>query len=343
MPELLAELHNLVPSSSNSFVWCAEDGRVSNVYEESMSWPPVQPVYVKQFLGTRERAVRARLSAATRANRKVTRYSEFNLHGRRALHRNDFSNLVMRPMNCDRLLQLLVRDGLRSFGVLQLRRAAKDREFTDAEAQRLSRLAPFVAHVLASRPNPDETETVESGEIGLIMADCRGRLLSLSSQGRRLLYLATQARLRRARRGDLSARLRAAVLKICTDLNVVGTGDTTAPPPILRKRNPWGIFVFRAHLLEGRAGAPRRIGITVTREVPLKLRLTRGAHHLGLSRRQTEVAVLLGLGKSHREISARLGISKNTVISHSRWVHARLGVHEASALRETLLRTVVAV
>lgn len=342
MPELLAELHNLVPSYSNSFAWCGEDGRISNVYEESTTWPLVQPVHVEEFFDTRERAVQSRLSADPPANRKVTRCSEFFLIGRRTPHRSDFSNLVMRPMNCDRLLQLLVRDGLRSFGVLQLRRAAKDREFTDAEAQRLSRLAPFVAHALASRPNPDETETVESGETGLIMADRRGRLLSLSSQGRRLLYLATQSRLRRASRAD-PARLRTAVLKICTDLKIVGTGDAAAPPSIVRKRNPWGIFVFRAHLLQGHAGAPRQIGIVVTREVPLTLRLTRGAHHFGLSRRQTEVAVLLGLGKSHREISARLGISKNTVISHSRWIHARLGVHETSALRESLLRTVVAV
>lgn len=339
MSALLEELHHLVPSYSNSFMWSDEGGQVSNVYEENPDWLSVQPVYVEHFYNTLERAVHPGFSAAIRSKRGVVPHGDFFLVDQRTLRRSDFYNLVMRPMNCDRLLQLFVHDGIRPLGVLQMQRGPKEREFTDAEALRLGRLAPFLAHALAARPPPDATATVESGESGLIMVDTQGRLLGCSPQGRRLLYLATHPDLRHCVPDASPACLPPAVLRICMDLVAVGKGDVAAPPPVIRHRNPWGVFEFRAHPVDGGPGMARQIGIAVTREVPLMLRLTRGAHRLGLSRRQSEIAVLLGAGRSHREIADRFGISRNTVISHSRWIYSKLDVHDTLALRDMLLRS----
>jgi DNA-binding NarL/FixJ family response regulator len=79
------------------------------------------------------------------------------------------------------------------------------------------------------------------------------------------------------------------------------------------------------------------IGITVSRQEPLVLRLMRQVDKLPLSKRQAEICLLLATGLSHRGIAERLNISQHTVVAHSRSIYASLSVGNRTELVNRLL------
>jgi DNA-binding CsgD family transcriptional regulator len=340
MPALLHDLHELVPSYGNSFYWVDDRFRLANVYNEVPESAMVSPLYAREFYNRRELEVHPGFSAAARLHRGVVTHDEFFSVGRRRLQRSDFYNRIMRPQGYHSILQLYLRPGGRTAGILQLHRSFREREFSQRDVHRIACLESFIAHALARRKTVDNSAMVDSGESGLIVADRRGRPVGFSPQGRRLLFLATHPRQSAGTSPALDRTLPADVARICASLADLRKDDGAGQAPVIRRGNVWGRFTFRAYWLDTDAPGAERIGITVVREEPLPLRLLRATRDLSLSQRQAEVAVLLASGHSHAAIAEQLGITRNTAISHARWVYSKLDVHDGDALRRKLLGVV---
>ena len=340
VPALLKELHELVPSHGNSFFWADERGQLANVYDEHPESANSASLYLDEFYNGREREVAPTFSEAVRHQRGVLRDEQFLHVDMAKFFRSDFYNQVMRPIGYDRCVRLVVRENGITRGFLHLQRKRTDPAFDDVEIRILQGLQKFLGHCMTPRDaSPVGPAYVDSGESGLLITDEKGCPVDFSPEGRRLLFLATHPRIDVLHARHHDSRLPSPLHTLCHRLDAIRNGHAMTEPPVLRTRNPWGVFVFRAYPLQGAASVTGPIGIIITRKEPLLLRLTRGAQALSLTPRQTQVAVLLASGLSYRSIAGQLGIKRNTAISHSRWIYERLGVNNSRDLRERLLES----
>jgi len=336
MPALLRELHGLIPSYGNQFFWTDEKGELSNLYGEVPEIAGIAPFYIQEFYNRRDfetndnvpQIVRREYGALTKEQTLRIRMREF--------YRSDAYNLVFRPLGYHDAVRLVIREGQRPLGLICLFRGRQDPPFTARDARLLESLEPFIAHALTAQPEPD-IQLVESGESAMIVADADGRPLYLSPEARRLLFLAAHPRMSPGKTTGEAAVLPPALVRMCRNLVAVYADDASASVPLHRHTNPWGGFTFRAYRLDGAATSPCLIGISVSRQEPLPVKLMRQMEHLPLTKRQAEVCLLMASGLSYAQIAQRLDISPNTAITHSRWIYNTLNVSNRAELVNKLL------
>jgi DNA-binding CsgD family transcriptional regulator len=336
MPALFQELHALIPSYGNQFMWADEQHRLSNLYGEVPEVTAIGPLYLQEFYNSRETEVVCSFSDFVRNVYGVKTRDESLVVDKDSFYRSTTYNEVFRPLGYDDFVRLTVREHGKAPGQIALFRRPKEPSFTAAEVRLLADLEPFIAHALTRQQDTDAT-LVDSGESGLIVADATGKPVYLSNQGRRLLFLATNPEVAPGRVAPLTNTLPAALQRVCRNLAAVVTGDENAEPPVHRHANAWGGFTFRAYRMNEADGSAILIGITVAREEPLPVRLVRSTEHLPLSHRQAEVCVLMASGLTYRQIADRLGISAHTAIAHTRAVYDALGVSNRTELLNCLL------
>lgn len=336
VPALLAELHALIPSTNNHFLWAGPDQELANVYGEGDLLLSM-PLYFSEFLNKREQDVILTFSDVMRRNRnsEVRTFYESNLKvDLRTYEHHDFYNLIMRPHGIDFSLQLKVAEHGRNLGFLQICRRNSEPEFTDRDLRLLEWIAPFVAHALA--PGCAGEQWAETDDHGLIIATSAGEIRYLSPQAARLLVMAQHPVLLSASVSlpGPGAALPPEVMRLCQDLVRIFEDKMPSAAPVCQIRNPWGAFTFRAYWLHRATGPNARplIGIAVERLEPLALKLWRRTEALPLSGREIEACLPLALGQSRAEIASRLGVSENTAINHCRNIYAKLNVRNRSEL-----------
>ena len=334
MPALLREMHALIPSYGNQFMWADENQQLSNMYGENPDTAQYAPVFVEKFYNREDRLIGGGFTNALRSERGVVDRDQALTVDKTSYYKSDLYNLLFRPLGYDDLLRMNIREGDRPLGVIGLLRHPGAPPFSAEDKRNLASLEPFIAHALKERPATDAT-LVDSGENGLIVADAAGKPVYMSAEGRRLLFLATNPQVVPGKTEP--AALPAAVVRICRNLAAVFAGDEAAEAPAHHHRNPWGGFTFRAYRLDAEDASSSLIGVAVSRQEPLPLRLMRGLGRLPLSPRQAEICLMMANGLSYREIAERLGISRHTVIAHSRWIHDNLNVANRAELVNRLL------
>lgn len=334
MPALLRELHALVPSCSNTFFWTDEKLQLSGICDENPDADQFGSLYFQEFYNRRETEVHPGFTHSMRFDRGVTSRDSAITVDKSTFYKSDLYNLIFRQLGYDDFLRLIIREGGRPLGALQLWRGPGDPPFTADQIRCLSRLEPFLAHALAQAPDL-RGPLVPSGETALIIADRDATLLHLSRHARRLL--------RRALTGGMTlpgvtpAALPGPVAQLCRALTGIFSEADCDRAPVWRYRNSCGGFIFRAYCLESGNAPSSLIGVTITHEEPLPLRLMRGMERLPLSARQSEVCLQMASGRSYREIAAQLKISRETAIAHGRSVYDKLGIHNRDQLTAVLL------
>ena len=176
IPALLGELHALIPSNNNFFLWAGPNQEVVNFYGEGDILQSV-PLYFSEFLDKREQDVVFTFSEVTRRNRKseVTTTYESNLKvDRRTYERHDFYNALMRPHGIDLTLELKVFEHGRGLGMLKVPRQIGEAEFTDRDRILLEWIAPYAAHALV--PARADKQLVESDDRRLMIATPAGEI-----------------------------------------------------------------------------------------------------------------------------------------------------------------------
>jgi DNA-binding CsgD family transcriptional regulator len=341
MPALLDELRRIIPFFAGHFFFADTEGRLANAYLENPESAKVTPVFMEHFHGRPDRDLGPTFTEAIRSVFGVE--GTFDVLKRRnmdlgELYRSDWYNLLLRPLHVDPGICLVVRHGGRgrALGTLSVHRSPGERGWTPEERRRLASIEPFLAHLLSEGGSGD-APLVDSDRKGHIVADAMGKPLYLSTEGRRLLYLATYPRVAPGTKFNAAPVLPPPVARICRNLVRVFSGDSAAPAPAYYHRNVWGGFRFGARWLEGEVLGSGVIGITVTHQEPLPVRLVRRVGELPLSPRQAQVCVLMASGASNESIAGQLGISKHTAIAHGRWIYHKLDVHSRAELVATLL------
>jgi DNA-binding CsgD family transcriptional regulator len=339
IPALLAELHALVPSNGNDFHFADATGRDSaHVYNENTNCPA--SLYAEEFYGSRDREIKGLAYSEVSATQFGVHDAEAALGAEYETYcRGDLYNLICLPGgHGPRFLRLFIRDGKRrsTLGCVVLHPSIGARPWTEEQKRRLARLEPFFSYALTVRTENDEQLT-DSGRSGVIIANPAGEPVHLSTEGHRLLFLATNPKVAPGVAVSRVPVLPEPLVRICRNLNRASSGDADAAAPVYHHRNVWGGFRFRAEWLDGNDPKSGLIAITVTHAEPLPLRLVRSAELLPLTARQAEVCVLMANGLSLEKIAERLGISRHTANEHGRWIYNKLDVHSRAELVNKLL------
>jgi DNA-binding CsgD family transcriptional regulator len=341
IPALLAELHALLPSHINYFLWAGPNEELANFYGEGDMMASL-PLYLSEFHENRALEVAISFEELMRRTRRseATNFQERSMKvDKRTFRRHGFYNEILRRDGLDNLLQLQIAEHDRGVGLLQVSRRDGETDFTVLDKKILEWIAPFVAHALA--PARIDERFTESGDRGLIIATASGAIQHLSPEAERLLTLAQLPDLLSpgVPLPCVGAAMPPQVLQLCQDLVRIFENKTPSAAPVRQIRNAWGAFTFRAYWLDGAAAGthgPPLIGVTVERLEPLALKLWRRAEELPLSGREIEVCLPLALGHSRGEIAERLGVSEHTAITHCRNLFEKLGVHSRGELVEKL-------
>ena len=334
MPALLDELRAIVPHYGASVFFLDAQGQLANIYDENPETPHVAPLYLQEFYNHPEREYGTGFPDALRQRYGVQGFEEIVTVELNEFVRTDYYNLILRELGYSDLIRLAFWDGDVPVGGIMLARAPHERPFSVADRRRLAELSSFFAHALSSRA-PRAAPLVESEREGLIVADAEGRIVSASAEGRRLLFLACNPRAHPSD-GRGPTVLPPALIALSRTLAEVFADRLVHSAPTYHHRNVWGGFRFSGHRLEGDTSISL-IGITVTHQDPLPIRLARVAARLPLTSRQAEVSVLLADGLTDEATAKRMGISSNTVITHRRAIYEKLGVHSRSELVSRML------
>lgn len=334
IPELLNELHALIPSHCNTFVFSNGDGVPTNMYLENTDTMKIFPIYQKEYHERRDREFKGKsFSDAARSHFGVQEFKTTVVDAH-SYDRSDQYNLIERASGNDaNYVRLVFRSGGRVLGGLTMWRSLGAGKWSPEEKRALGALESFFVHALTAH-DASEATMVDSGRSGLVIADREGKLVYSSLEGRRLLFYATNAN------DTLDARMVAlppTLVRLCRDLHRIFSDDASASAPIYHHSNVWGGFTFRAQWLDHDDPASGLIGITVSHKVPLPIKLMRSVQKLPLSRRQAEVCVLIATGASNEKIAERLGISKHTANEHGRWIYNKLDVHNRAELLSKIL------
>lgn len=339
IPALLNELHAIIPSHANTFFFADRTGNTSNIHFENPDFANLFPLYQREFLGRRDQEFKGlSFSEAAKTQFGVHEFRTSVSVEQNAFLKSDLHNLILRPAGNDpNFLRHFFRSNGRVLGCLSMWRSEGLGEWTEAERRLLGSLETFFVHALTGDGGVSMA-LVDSGLDGLLVADAGGKLIYSSAAGRRLLYYATHDRVDSGGSFDKShAVLPGPLVRLCVGLARIFTDDPNPAAPSYHCSNVWGGFDFRAQWLDLGEPGSSLIGITVSHEVPVQVRLARSLGHLKLSPRQTEVCALVAMGASAEEVSERLGITKSTAITHNRAIYAKLDVHNRSELLAKLL------
>jgi DNA-binding CsgD family transcriptional regulator len=325
---VLSELHTLVPSVANSYIWLDAQGQVTDIYDESPESWRLLPLYREEFLNRREReAAPSMTELAARSSGVITTSAVAT----REFYRSALYNEVLRPSEHDRAAAVVVREGERRHGMLMFHRGLKDPDFNAEELRLIEEMVPFIAHGFAAA-GQIRFPLVEDDESGLMILDRNGAVVHASARARHLLFVSANGPSPRGDRG--APPLPPEVVWLCRRLQASGQGtQRDLLPPVWRQENRWGRFTYRAHWLDAtaRADSPL-IGVNIAHEVPLPHRLWRHARRLGLSPKQLSVCGLLATGLSYEEIAQRMGVTHHTVTDHVRKLSEKLAVDNRTEL-----------
>ncbi|TVQ86547.1 MAG: LuxR family transcriptional regulator [Chromatiaceae bacterium] len=341
VPLLLRALHVLVDTRWNSLFWCDRYGQITNLYAESPAAMALAPRYFQQFYNQRELEVFIGWPAVCRQVRRATRAEALLRVPRRTLVRHPLYRELLRHLQVQRALYLVVREGERPLGILALHRARGDPPFAADELRRVDRLAGVFRRALSAVGPSAALRWLDPGAEGegLILADADGTIHWLSANARRMLAMASCERLCPGMRclqhlAQLSPPLR----RLARAVADRGNDRADAAAPSWWHDNAWGRFRFHAQALDANGGSwSPLVGISVRHQRPLQVGLMRQIEQLQLPPRQAQVCLLMACGQSYGGIAQRLGLAESTVISHARAIYRDVDAHNRGELIGRLL------
>jgi DNA-binding CsgD family transcriptional regulator len=330
MPELLRTFHEVVPSLGNLFVWAGEAGEPANLYFENII-AEIAVLYLMEYANRAEGADFCSFFEMTDSGEeRLFRTIDPKVY------RSEQYEMSRRPLDDYHVIAISIREDGKPLGTLVLFRSPRQKPFSQWEESLLARLSGPIARAAKSQRDLRD-EFVDSGESGMIVLNGDGKAVHMSEEGRRLLFLATHPEINRhSVTSNTEITVPVDLARLCHRVRNFFQARNVSPP-VLRSENPWGKFVFRAFWLNSDdPSANALIGVTITREEPLTLKLMRNMHALGLSAQQREICLLIAYGYSHTAIAKRLHLSNHTVIDYVRKIYQRLDVHSHEVLLKKL-------
>ncbi|MEO8922053.1 MAG: helix-turn-helix transcriptional regulator [Caldimonas sp.] len=335
MPSLLAALHEIVPSETNSFFWADEAGRLIGFLPEYMLPEVVEPL-IGDFEGLmRVAGLPASFALTMRVGRPVGNFksvftSEF--------YKGDFYNLIYRPYDMYHGVDCIIRESpsKKGMGALFVGRSKNQPHFSSDEENTLVGLIPYIAHALHPQERPVLDGFELGAESGLVVLDRSKGIAYASARAKEILHLASNPAPENAAKAK-PLEPGWPMLRQSYE-NLMGVfRDRDAAPPTMEHSNAFGRFVYRAHWLDAEKPAVGElVSVTIQHHEPAALVFMRQMHAAGLSTRQKEVGLLLAGNRSFAEVGAQLHVTQATAKDYAQRIYRKLDVHS----REDFVRTI---
>lgn len=329
---LLAELHCLLPSYSNSYIWLDNHGRISRFFDESDN------LQFGQAFNDHAYADLLRSLEGWLLNLSDISESQDYFFEDPALS-SIFQDLML---PCGYLNSLFLpvrseRDG-RSIGVMILHRKYRGQQFTSPEKALCQSVLPWLRYGL-NHAGSRSSAFADGWQQGLLVIDRHARLQHATNRGKKLLSLAFSHQTYQHHLPILDS------LQSITDIdNFIkqlfkddqkrdNHSDT-----MLCINSTWGTFCltgFLIHDCEGQRAS--QIGINIRWQVPFLLKLFHNVPSLDLTSRQQSVALFYASGYPAKVIADKLELSIFTIKEHIHNIFERLQVRSRSELIEKLL------
>jgi DNA-binding CsgD family transcriptional regulator len=322
VPELLRELAKVIPAGPSVFTGVTPDFEPAYAIVEGVPLHLLERA-APEIHGAFQHVADAHRDWWRRHPGRVISSCTLAVHG--DFDRSVFYRHIWRPLKQHHFLEGLVRECDRPLGMIHLFRPKNDRPFNQYDAAELAHLLPHIAHGVTAFPGQDDI-FVDSERHGYAIVDGSGRITHRSEAARKLLSLAGHALADvSCHAGDLS--FAPLFRKLAADACAIAV-CREARPPVARRQNGWGRFVFRAYRLDA-AGHPMSgfALIAIEYHEPLRLRLLRGLRSFPLSAKEREVCFWVARGFSQTEIAQFLHVKPGTAKKYVDAVYLKLGIH----------------
>jgi len=198
----------------------------------------------------------------------------------------------------------------------------------------MTMLTPYLGH--AFLVSGDKDSQYSGNELsGLMIMDARGQIIYLSQQAENLLALACSPIVSRDRQKQETI-VKQNLAQLCQSLDTIFQGKT-ANPPSWSLTNNCGRFVFHAQWLRNAHEPGGIIGMSITHQEPLTLKVLRVLPNTQLSPTQREVVLLMVQGLSNDQIGEKLHIKLTTVKDHITKIFIKLDISRREELLPKLL------
>lgn len=245
---------------------------------------------------------------------------------------------ILQPLGFKHALRLVLRGPDRPIGFLTLTRGDDEKPFSIDDERRLKGVEDLLTHAMARNAVQDDSQLVPASDSAIVICDAQGKIVHMSGEAQQFLtYIfapgCSVEEIDRSFAQEANAWLAPLVRQ-----TMKASQRRSTRPPSLYRRNQWGGFSARAYRLDAaEIGQEGMVGVTLTRHIPLPLRLMRLACVRELPGREKQVCLKLAEGLSVAEIAANLAMSSHTVIGHVTSLYQRFDVNSREKLMIGLL------
>ena len=330
IPQILEELHAIVPADRYHFAWSDSLGNLTDGYFEK---PDPQALdyfkhHHRQFEQDCGLTFRQMLLFGRPTGNCRWQMEKFE---RTRSYRELYENLGLR--HC---LDGVVRDRVGPVGIVFAMRRFDEPDFSASEEAQLAQTLPYIAHAIAHQ-GASVHSFVESDDTALIVFDAHGTPTYQSARAEELclyaLAYADHASQWEAGLGLQDSREAMTRLYERVERAFVDPAQASAVPA-WDISNRWGEFQVRAYRLRagGEDGAVPAYGVLLDKKTPIEVRVLQRVKAMALSNRQREVCFLLARGVPMADIAPMLGIAPTTLKDHAQAIYRKLGIRNRDDL-----------
>lgn len=328
----LGELHRLLPSYSNSFVWLDDYNQLSHFFDErnnlqlSYALNEIENINLKN-------GINHWLMQLTDISESQDYFDEdpvLAIIFQRLL-------LPIRYLNC-LFLPVRTANDEQCLGVLILNRKQRRHHFTTHEKALCQLVLPSLQYGL-QHASSQSLAVTDGWHQGLLVVDQDARLHHACFEGKKLLSLAMQTRNNQTKTSIMDDRqIFAGIQHLIRQLQKTKEKQSLKHDTVMQTTSAWGEFRLTAFLIHDCEGQRSpQIGINICWQVPLLLRLFHSIPSLDLTPRQQDVALFYAAGYPTKIMADKLDLSLYTIKEHIRNIFDRLQIRSRSELIERLI------
>lgn len=320
----LAECHQYLHSTSNSFCFLDNKSRLSDIYDELNHHTLTNAAASHQRQLTQPGVSKFLSEDYILTSQRQWRGSVYQKAYRRTFVRSGYHQSLILP----------VTKVNKIYGLLVFNRDRKDKAFNAKEIKQAIAIREALEQGLMYCKG--QTKTTMGWRSGLIIVDNRGEMTQCCPEGYNLLTLALQKKSGSLQRSSFSdVRNLPGVLQMIDALLDSSSPKTNAEVSV---SSLWGEFQINGFPVFDQGGhrAPQ-VYLNITWQVPFSLMLFHNVQFMCFTPRQQLIALLYASGESTKSIANKLELSLYTVKEHVQHIFEKLKIHTRAELIEHII------
>lgn len=329
----LEEMHHVLDSDSNTYIWIDKQCNVVRLYNEHHSKQFLQAFH--HFLSTADNIALVKLQSwITQLNQPQTLDSTTpSTIATELLYQDTFISAGFETNLC---LPVLSADGLEKNGLLICHRKTKAKSFSNKEIRQAQQISTQLGIGVNSR-NTSINGHLETWKEGIFILNNTGIVHGLCQAAENILSCANQKDGVRPLESHSANDFANGTLHQQLLLRQLSSKQPRNDG-VLSSHNQWGHFSYHSFHVSDEIGHRQpQWCINIKWHVPFQLIIFQNVKHVELTPRQESVALLYSLGWDPKDIARHLNISFYTVKEHIKNIFNKLEVHSRHNLVHTLI------